>query len=58
MAELAEQGIESISVEAVVTRVDGTVEDHGTVAEWYVSEEEPTIPIYWKFLDHVFRSKQ
>jgi hypothetical protein len=34
------EGIEAISVEAVVTRADGTVEDLGAVAEWHKDDPE------------------
>lgn len=36
MSEAIAQGeVKDITVEAIVTRADGTVEDHGVVAEWH-----------------------
>lgn len=32
--KIAEATLEEITVRAVVTRADGTVEDHGTICHW------------------------
>jgi hypothetical protein len=44
--------IKEISIEAVVTRRDGSVEDHGVLSRWTSSDGEPA-PVTQAFLDHI-----
>jgi hypothetical protein len=45
--KLAEATMEEITVRAVITRADGSVEDCGTIAHWQRDEPETPLSKRW-----------